>query len=129
MSLLTTIHGELRWLVALAALVVVVKFLIGWLGKRDYTALDRSLLTVLTITLDINVLLGLILLFFGGGFSGPRLEHATTMLLAAVAAHMTAIWRRSTDSSTKYRNQLLLVLLALALVFMGVIRLQGSFMF
>ncbi|CUS05246.2 conserved membrane protein of unknown function [Candidatus Promineifilum breve] len=129
MSLLTTIHGELRWLVALAALVVVVKFLIGWLGKRDYTALDRSLLTVLTITLDINVLLGLILLFFGGGFSGPRLEHATTMLLAAVAAHMTAVWRRSTDSPTKYRNQLMLVLLALALVFMGVIRLQGSFMF
>ena len=129
MSLLTTIHGELRWLVALAALVVVVKFLIGWLGKRDYTALDRTLLTVLTIALDINVLLGLILLFFFGGFSGARLEHATTMLLAAVAAHMTAIWRRSTDSSTKYRNQLLLVLLALALVFMGVIRLQGSFMF
>ena len=129
MSLLTTIHGELRWLVALAALVVVVKFLIGWLGKRDYTALDRSLLTVLTITLDINVLLGVILLFFGGGFSGPRLEHATTMLLAAVAAHMTAVWRRSTDSPTKYRNQLMLVLLALALVFMGVIRLQGSFMF
>ena len=129
MSLLTTIHGELRWLVALAALVVVVKFLIGWLGKRDYTALDRTLLTILTIALDINVLLGLILLFFFGGFSGARLEHATTMLLAAVAAHMTAIWRRSTDSSTKYRNQLLLVLLALALVFMGVIRLQGSFMF
>ncbi len=129
MALLTTIHGEMRWLVALVALVVVVKFLIGWLGKRDYTALDRTLLTILTIALDINVLLGLILLFFGGGFSGPRLEHATTMLLAAVAAHMTAIWRRSTDSSTKYRNQLLLVLLALALVFMGVIRLQGSFMF
>ncbi len=129
MALLTTIHGELRWLVALAALVVVVKFLIGWLGKRDYTALDRTLLTILTIVLDINVLLGLILLFFNGGFSGPRLEHATTMLLAAVAAHMTAIWRRSTDSPTKYRNQLLLVLLALALVFLGVFRLRGSFMF
>lgn len=129
MPLLMTIHGEIRWLVALAALVVIVKFLMGWLGKREYTSLDRTLLTVLTISLDVNVLLGLILLIFGGGFSGPRLEHATTMLLAAIAAHMTAIWRRSTDSPTKYRNQLLLVLLALALVFMGVIRLQGSFMF
>lgn len=129
MALLMTIHGELRWLVALVALVVVVKFLFGWLGKREYTSLDRTLLTVLTIVLDINVLLGLILLLFGGGFSGPRLEHATTMLLAAVAAHMTAIWRRSTDSPTKYRNQLLLVLLALALVFLGVWRLRGGFMF
>lgn len=129
MPLLMTIHGEIRWLVALAALVVIVKFLMGWLGKREYTSLDRTLLTVLTISLDVNVLLGLILLLFGGGFSGPRLEHATTMLLAAIAAHMTAIWRRSTDSPTKYRNQLLLVLLALALVFMGVWRLRGGFMF
>jgi hypothetical protein len=129
MALLMTIHGELRWLVALAALVVIVKFLFGWLGRREYTSLDRTLLMILTITLDINVLLGLILLFFGGGFSGPRLEHATTMLLAAVAAHMTAIWRRSTDSPTKYRNQLLMVLLALALVFLGVVRLRGGFMF
>lgn len=129
MGTLLTIHGEMRWLVALAAIVVIVKFLIGWLGKREYTSLDRTLLTVFTILLDINVLLGLILLFFGGGFSGPRLEHATTMILAAIAAHMTAIWRRSTDSSIKFRNQLLMVLLALVLVLFGVIRLRGGFMF
>jgi hypothetical protein len=129
MALLLTIHGEIRWLVALLAAVVIVKFLIGWLGKRNYTSLDRTLLTVYTILLDINVLLGLILLFAGGGFSGPRLEHATTMLLAVIAAHMTAIWRRSTDSAIKYRNQMLLVALSLVLVLFGVIRLRGGFMF
>lgn len=42
MSFLLTIHGELRWLVALAGLIVLVKFLIGWLGKREYTSLDRA---------------------------------------------------------------------------------------
>jgi hypothetical protein len=129
MATLLTIHGEIRWLVALLAIVVIVKFLIGWLGRRPYTSLDRSLLLIYTIVLDINVLLGLILLFFGGGFSGPRLEHATTMLLAVIAAHMTTIWRRSADSPTKYRNQLLLVLLSLALVLMGVWRLRGGFIF
>jgi hypothetical protein len=129
MELLLTIHGEIRWLVVLLAAVVIVKFLIGWLGNRNYTALDRNLLTGYTILLDINVLLGLIILFFGGGFSGPRLEHATTMLLAVIAAHMTAIWRRSTDSTIKFRNQLLLVALSLVLVLFGVIRLRGGFMF
>jgi len=129
MGTLMTIHGEIRWLVALAAIVVIVKFLIGWLGKRPYAPIDRTLLMVYTILIDINVLLGLILLFFGGGFSGPRLEHATTMILAAIAAHMTAIWRRTEDSSVKYRNQFLMVLLSLALVFLGVIRLRGGFMF
>lgn len=129
MSMLMTIHGEIRWLVALAAIVVIVKFLIGWLGKREYTALDRKLLLVFTTLLDINVLLGLILLFFGGGFSGPRLEHATTMILATIAGHMTAIWKKSPDSSLRFRNQLLMVVLALVLVILGVIRIRGGFMF
>ena len=129
MGTLITIHGELRWLVVLAAVIVIIKFLIGWLGKRNYASVDRTLLTVLTILLDINVLLGLVILLFGGGFTGPRLEHATTMTLAAIAAHMTAIWRKSSDSSLKYRNQLFMVLLAVVLVIFGVIRLRGGFMF
>ncbi len=128
MSLLLTIHGELRWLVALAGLIVIVKFLIGWLGKREYKPLDRTLLMVFTILLDINVLLGLIILLFGGVFNGPRLEHATTMLLATIAAHLTARFRGAPDA-LRFRNQLLLVLLALALVLLGVIRLRGGFMF
>ncbi len=129
MGMLMTIHGELRWLVVLAAIIVIIKFLIGWLGKREYASLDQKLLLAFTILLDINVLLGLIILFFGGGFTGPRLEHATTMILAAIAAHMTAIWRRSTDSSLKFRNQLLMVVLAVILVIFGVIRLRDGFMF
>lgn len=129
MGMLMTIHGEIRWLVAILAVAVIIKFLAGWLGRRPYTSLDRTLLMVYTILLDINVLLGLILLFFGGGLSGTRLEHATTMLLAVVAAHMTAIWRRSTDAPTKFRNQLLLVALSLILVLFGVIRLRGGFTF
>jgi len=127
--MLTTIHGEMRWLVVLAAVVVIVKFLMGWLGKRQYASLDQRLLLVFTILLDINVLLGLIILFFGGGFSGPRLEHATTMILAVIAAHMTAMWKRSTNDSLKFRNQLLMVVLAVILVIFGVIRLRGGFMF
>ena len=129
MSMLMTIHGELRWLVALVGAIVVVKFLIGWLGKRPYAAIDRTVLMIFTILLDINVLLGLILLFFNGGFTGPRLEHATTMILAVIAAHMSALWRNTTDSSIKYRNQMLMVLLALLLVIFGVFRLRGGFMF
>ncbi len=129
MSMLMRVHGDIRWLVAIVAAAVVIKFLIGWLGKKQYAPLDKTLLLVYTILMDINVLLGLILLFFAGGFSGARLEHATTMILAAIAAHMTAVWRKSTDSSTKYRNQLLMVALSLLLVVMGVIRLRGGFTF
>ena len=129
MGTLMTIHGEIRWLVAILAVVIIIKFAIGWLGRRNYASLDRSLLMAYTILLDINVLLGLILLFFNGGVNGPRIRHATTMLLAAIAGHMTAMWRRSSDSPTKFRNQLLMVALSLLLVFFGVIRLRGGFTF
>jgi hypothetical protein len=128
MATLLTIHGELRWLVAALAVIVIVKFLIGWLGKQNYTSLDRILLLVYTILLDINVVLGLILLF-SLGFNAVRLEHAVTMILAALAGHMTAMWRRSTNSALKYRNQLLMVALSVLLVLFGVIRLRGGFMF
>ena len=131
MNTLMTIHGEVRWLVAILAVVVIIKFAMGWLGRRNYTSLDRSLLMAYTILLDINVLLGLRLLVFGTATvaAADRWEHAVTMLLAVIAGHMTAIWRRSTDSPTKFRNQLLLVALSLLLVFFGVIRLRGGFTF
>lgn len=124
MDIIRTIHGELRWVIAIVAIAILIKFAIGWLGKRNYQPLDRSLLLGYTILMDINLLLGLILLFTYGINVTYRIEHAVTMILAVVAAHMTAIWRRSEDSATKYRNQLLMVLLSLVFVVLGVIRLR-----
>lgn len=126
MDLIRTIHGEMRWIVALLGIIVVVKFIIGWLGKRDYQPLDRYLLLGYTISLDINVLLGLILLFSMGINTSYRIEHAVTMLLSAAAAHATAIWRRSSDDASKFRNQMLLALLSLLLVIMGVLRVRAA---
>ncbi|MFO7664531.1 MAG: hypothetical protein R6X18_18330 [Chloroflexota bacterium] len=125
MDLIRIIHGELRWIIALVALVVIVKYFIGWLGKREYTSLDRGLLVGYTALMDVNLVLGLILLFSYGISGMYRIEHAVTMILAVVAAHMTAIWRRSADTPKKFRNQLLMVLLSLVLVLVGVIRLRG----
>lgn len=130
MSIIRTIHGELRWVIAIVAIIVIVKFLIGWLGKRQYQPLDRTLLLVFSTLMDINLLLGLILLvslFMSGMTSlGLTIEHAVTMALAVAAAHLTVLWRNTEDSTVKYRNQLLMVILSLALVFLGVIRVRGA---
>ncbi|GAB4274345.1 MAG: hypothetical protein Kow0080_22630 [Candidatus Promineifilaceae bacterium] len=130
MNFVLTLHGEVRWLVALVAVVAVVKFAIGWLGKKEYTSLDRRLMSAVTILMDINLLLGLILLFgLGGGFPMNRVEHATTMFLAVVVAHSSAAWRKSDDAQKKFRNNLIAVVVALALVFTAVIRLRGGWIF
>lgn len=130
MDIILTIHGLMRWLVAIVGIIAIIKFGYGWLSKADYTPLDKRIMSIFTIFLDINVLLGLILLFgLGGGFPMNRVEHATTMILAAVVAHLSAFWRKSPNAATKFRNNLIVVIIALLFVFMGVMRLRGGWIF
>ena len=78
MSTLIAIHGMIRWLVALVAVVAIVKFVMGWLRQMPYAGMDRGLMSGYTGLLDLNFLLGLIILIFGGGFTGPRVENSQT---------------------------------------------------
>ena len=130
MEFLLRFHGEMRWLVVLAAAIVAGRSLMGWLRGAEFGKSDRGLMTVLTSLLDVNLLLGLILLFtLPGGLTSFRLEHAVTMILALAAAHSWMAWRGSPDSARKFRNNFFVVLVVLALVTVGVIRLRGSWNF
>jgi hypothetical protein len=130
MEFLLKFHGEMRWLVALVGTIAAIKFAAGWLRRTEFKAVDRILMLVFTILLDINLLLGLTLLFsLPGGWVAFRLEHATTMILALVAAHSSAAWRRSDDPIRKFRNNFIVVVLALVLVAVGVLRLRGGWVF
>ncbi|MCA9918604.1 MAG: hypothetical protein KC445_11670 [Anaerolineales bacterium] len=127
MDILRTIHGEVRWLVAIVAVIVIVKFAIGLIQKSEYKSMDRGLMSGLVGLIDINFLLGLILLISYGFDSRARLEHAGTMFIAVLLAHSNAAWRKSDDSAKKFRNNLILVIVVLALVFAGVMRIRGGF--
>ena len=129
MEILATIHGEFRWLVLLAALIAIVKFTLGLIKKQNYTPTDGKIMLAYTILLDIQALMGLTLLVFGGEFDRPHLEHAATMIIAIIAAHLNAIWRKSDDSGKIFRNNLIVVLISLALILMGVIRFRGGWIF
>lgn len=130
MQWLLTFHGEMRWLVMLVALAVAARSTVGLLAGSDFRGADRALMTVFTILLDLNLVMGLILLFsLPGGFPANRLEHGVTMILAIVTAHSSVIWRRSDDSKRKFRNNLIVVVVVLALVLTGVLRLRGGWIF
>ena len=130
MSFVLKLHGELRWLVALVAVIAIVKFGVGWVLRREFKGIDRGLMAAFTGLLDLNLLLGAILLFgLGGGLTPHRIEHVTTMFLAIVAAHTAAIWRRSDDSVKKFRGNLIAVAVALILVAVGVTRLRAGWIF
>lgn len=130
MNFLLKFHGELRWLVVLVAAIALVRFGSGLVRKAELARLDRILMAAFTGLLDLNVLLGLTLLFgLGGGLPGYRLEHATTMLLAVVVAHLSAIGRATDDAPRRFRKCLVAVVVAVALVALGVIRLRGGWVF
>jgi len=129
-SFFLTFHGELRWLVALVGVVAIVKYAVGWLRGAEFKGIDRGLMAAFTSLLDLNLLLGLFLLFgLPGGLVAHRVEHATTMLLAIAVAHSSMLWRKSDDAAKKFLGNLVAVVVALVLVAVGVIRLRAGWIF
>ncbi len=129
MNILLVTHSYLRWLVLLVAVIAVVKFVMGWLRSGEYKSMDRGLASGFSGLLDLQVTLGLILMVWTGltdiGFPMFRIEHATTMIIAAVVAHLPARWKNAEDK-VRFRNTLFCILGALLLIYVGVMRLPGG---
>ncbi len=129
MNILFVTHSHLRWLVLLVAVAAVVKFAIGWLRGGEFKGMDRGLAAAASGMIDLQATLGLILMIWTGlagvGFPMFRIEHATTMIIAAVVAHLPARWKNAADK-VRFRNTLFCILGALLLIYVGVMRLPGG---
>lgn len=134
MGFVFQLHAIWRWVLLVAAVIVVLKALIGWLGKRPFTRLDDQLGLIFTMVVDIQVLLGLIIWLFGPiglknltqamSNSGLRflvLEHPILMLIALAFAHIgRARSKHATDDVVKHRTSFIFYLLSfvfIALIF------------
>jgi hypothetical protein len=126
MSALLTIHSYVRWLIVIVAIIAAVKFAIGWLRGGAFKGMDRGLTSGFSGLIDLQVALGLIYLVWNGlaveGFPAFRIEHAVTMIIAAVVAHLPARWK-NVDDKKRFRNSLFIVLDVLIIIFIGVMRL------
>ena len=127
MEIVRTIHGEFRWLIVILALAVIIKFAIGLIQKKEYSRMDRGLMSGLVGLIDLNFLMGIILLISLGFDSRVRLEHAGTMFVVVLLAHSNAAWRKSEDSAKLFRNNLILVIVLLVLIFAAVSLLIPGF--
>jgi hypothetical protein len=129
MEILVSIHGLLRWAIAILAVVVLVKYGIGWLGKRPFTPLDKQLGSAYAWTMTVQFVLGLINIIYyivAGIFRpGQHIEHAFYGLIAVALAHMTAMFKNQPDDK-RFRNAFFLVLLSLLVILLSVLRLRGG---
>lgn len=127
MEFVLMLHSLWRWVVVVVALVALVKFALGWLQKKTPDALDRRLLLAFTTTIDIQVLLGIVLvvlLALNGAVGRTAMEHVVVMVIAAVVAHLSALWRKRQDNAF-LRNNFLVVLVTLLLIVVGVSTVNG----
>ena len=129
LSTLLDIHSIIRWLVVIVAAIAILKFALGWVGKTPFQPVDRGLMSSFTGLLDLNVILGIVLLLAWGLRDSEwpmyRIEHAGTMLLAVVVAHATVRWRKKGDDAAQFRNSLITIVVVMLLVVVGVVSVGG----
>jgi hypothetical protein len=98
-------HSWLRWIILLLAVISITSSLMAWVGKKTYSDWHRKLGLFLTITADIQLLLGLAMYFFtsaitksafqdfGLAMKTPGLryytvEHVLVMIIAITLLHI-----------------------------------------
>jgi len=128
MGFVLMLHSIIRWILVLVGVIALVKFLLGWLRKSEFTKMDRGLTAGFSGLMDLQVTLGLIFLVWNGlaggvGFPMFRIEHMITMLIAAAVAHAPAYMKKIEN---QFMVRFLAILGALVLVFIGVARLPGG---
>lgn len=126
-TILREAHSGIRWIVVLLLLVVLIKSLVSWLSKSDYTRLDRQLWLGLVNAMGIQLLLGLILIvwsMFLVGMVGRFWEHAIVNIVA-VGGIMYGARFKNLEDIPRHRNTFILVLVVCVLIYFGVARVGG----
>lgn len=128
MTIALTLHSILRWATIIVAVAALIKFGVGWFGKKPYDDTANRLRVAFTSLMDVQLLLGGYYLILGGmqGFWPPyRFEHLGIMVLAVVLAHLTSLGKDKGDI-IRYRNGFLFLLASLLVVIVGVSLLPGG---
>jgi hypothetical protein len=126
MEILVGVHGLVRWLVVLVAVVAVVRYALVMAGKAQSSGMDRGLMSGYTGLLDLNVLLGVIIIIGLGEWEVVQIEHAVTNIIAVVVAHIFAQRaKKIEDPKLKARTSLLGVVISILIIVVGVAFVGG----
>ncbi len=134
---LLAVHNILRWIVLFLLILALVRAYWGWFGKREWTSTDRRVGTYYSVSLDIQLLLGLILYFglspitriafsdFGAALANTDLryfvfDHVLMMVLAVIFAHVgVATAKRAAEPVIKHRRSAIWFSLSLIAILLG----------
>lgn len=133
MQTIAAIHNIIRWAVLLFGVLTVLNAFTGTVKKRVFTESDNKSNLLFMISCDIQLLLGLILLFGNHWMSRMQnlktdvsvrffiMEHAFMMILAWILVHVgrVVVKKAGTDAG-KHKRMLIFFGLALLLILISI---------
>jgi hypothetical protein len=136
--ILLSFHNIMRWVVLILGLLAIIRSYLGWIGKRQYSETDRKAGVFYSVSLDVQLLLGLLLYFispitkqvfadFSLLFGDPGsqiaffgMEHVFAMILAVVLAHVgSALSRKPRQGDGQFRRAAIWYTLSFLLILVG----------
>lgn len=114
-------HSGLRYLVLIAGVIALIVMALGISGRRPFEKPSRISLAAFTGLLDLQILLGIVMVVLGC-FYGALMGHLMMMILAAAAAHGLSVYaRKQADPRRAHTLGLVGVVLALVLITGGIL--------
>jgi hypothetical protein len=116
-------HNLLRWVVLLVCLIAVGNSFSKWMGQKPWTRTDQRIGSVLVMTADLQVLIGLLLFFFLSPLTRAAmanfkaalqdkeirfftLEHSFLMIGFLVLVHLGKVRsKRAVSDQVKHRTE------------------------
>ncbi len=119
--MLVSIHSLVRWLILVGGALAIIRAVWGWLASLEFSRPDNVLGAVFAGLIDLNVLVGLVLLILKWGDPNrPTLMHPLMMLAAAIVAHGMRMLGRNRNARARHLAQGLGFLVSLALILVGI---------
>lgn len=136
MQTVLVLHNLLRWLVLLFGFWAVISAISGKTSKRDYLPGDSRSNFFFMLSMDIQLLIGLILYFNGVWFDSLKhigesmkdpyvrfftMEHEVMMIIAWILVHAGRIAvKKAPTSTSKFNKSLVFFGIALLLILISI---------
>ena len=139
MEILVGLHNLNRWIIIGLAVLTLVRAYRGWLLKGDWSNLDHKAGVFFGVTIDIQLLTGIILWIFGNwgikafeiasNFEGASrmaamyfaVDHSFTMLVAVIITHLGSIMtKKAQHAAGKHKRAAIFYTVAVILILVAV---------
>ncbi len=117
------LHSLVRWVVLLALLFALFRAYRGRFGGREWEPVDGRALLIFTISVDVQMLLGIVLLLLKGfaNLGSFWMDHIIPMVVAVVFTHIaSAQAKKDLAAEVKFRKVALWLTLAVVVILVSI---------